>query len=244
VATAFSGDAGPDAVVPRRIFEEAIDHAERSGELWALAISAGFAGTSLSTFDPEAGAALLRRGVEAAHRSGSPSAIGAVTMAQGRALGRTGHTDEAVAAFDVAIRQFIELGDTRFALAGRSDMAHALRRGGRLDQAMAVYRETIGGWVHFGQKGAVADQLENIAYVQVERGRLDRAARLLGAAAAIRESSGARMSFDEVPERAAYLDRLRGALATEAFEAAWNAGLALPQADAVALALEEEPGSA
>ncbi len=242
VATAFSGDAGPEAVVPRRIFEEAIELAERSGELWAVAIAAGFAGTSLSSFDPEAGAALLRRGVEAAHRSGSPYALGAVTMAQGRALGRTGHTDEAVAAFDVAIRQFTELGDTRFALAGRSDLAHALRRGGRLDQAMAIYRETIGGWVHFGQKGAVANQLENIAYVHVERGRLDGAARLLGAAAAIRETSGARMAFDESPELTGYLDRLRSALDGEAFEAAWAAGRELPQADAVALACLLEPG--
>ena len=70
---------------------------------------------------------------------------------------------------------FTELGDTRFALASRSDLAHALRRGGRLDEAMAMYRETIGGWVHLGQKGAIANQLENIAYVEVERGSSDRA---------------------------------------------------------------------
>ena len=164
-------------------------------------------------------------------------------MAQGRALGRAGHTDEAVAAFDEAIRRFTELGDTRFALAGRSDLAHALRRGGRLDEAMAMYRETIGGWVHLGQKGAVANQLENVAYVGIERGHLDRAARLLGAAAAIRETSGAHMAYDEEPELAGYLDRLRRAMDTGAFEAAWNAGRALPQADAVALALAEEPAS-
>jgi hypothetical protein len=136
----------------------------------------------------------------------------------------------------------MELGDTRFALAGRSDLAHALRRGGRLDEAMAMYRETIGGWVHLGQKGAVANQLENVAYVEVERGRLDRAACLLGAAAGIRESSGSHMAYDEEPELAEYIDRLRGALDAEAFEAAWNAGRALPQADAVELALVEEPG--
>ena len=242
VATAFSGGAGPDAVVPRRIFEEAIDLAERSGELWAVAIAAGFAGTSLSTFDPEAGAALLRRGVEAAHVSGSPYAIGAVTMAQGRALGRTGHTDEAVAAFDEAIRQFTELGDTRFTLAGRSDLAHALRRGGRLDEAMEMYRETIGGWVHLGQKGAIANQLENIAYVDVERGSSNRATCLLGAAAAIREASGSHMAYDEEPELARYLERLRAAMTPVAFEAALNAGRALPQADAVAYAFAEEPG--
>ena len=136
----------------------------------------------------------------------------------------------------------MELGDERFVLAARSDMAHALRRGGRLDEALALYRETIGGWVHLGHKGAVANQLENIAYVAVEHGEPDRAARLLGAADAIREASGAQMAFDEEPEHAAYLERLRTAMAPVAFEAAWTAGRALSQSEAVALALAEKPG--
>ena len=128
-------------------------------------------------------------------------------MAQGRVLGRQGQTDAAVAAFGVAIQRFMELGDERFVLASRSDMAHALRRGGRLDEALALYRETIGGWVHLGHKGAVANQLENIAYVDIERGDHDRAVRLLGAADAIREAARARMAFDEEPEHAASLER-------------------------------------
>jgi predicted ATPase/class 3 adenylate cyclase len=242
VATVFAGRAGPGGVAVRRIFEQAVDLTERSGEWWAVAMAAGFAGTSLSTFDPEAGAVLLQRGVAAARRSGSPYAIGAVAMAQGRTLGHTGQTDDAVAAFGVAIRSFTELGDTRFVLASRSDLAHALRRGGRLDEAMAMYHETIGGWVHLGQKGAVANQLENIAYVEIERGDFDRATCLLGAAAAIREASGSQMAYDEEPELAGYLDRLRGATDADEFEATWNAGRALPQADAVALALAEEAG--
>jgi hypothetical protein len=50
------------------------------------------------------------------------------------------------------------------------------------------------------------------------------------------------MAFDESPELTAYLDRLRSALDGETFEAAWAAGRALPQADAVALACSLEPG--
>ena len=163
-------------------------------------------------------------------------------MAQGRALGHQRQTDAAVAAFDVAIQRFMELGDERFVLAARSDMAHALRRGGRLDEAVALYRETIGGWVHLGHKGAVANQLENIAYVTIEQGDPDRAARLLGAADAIREAAQARMAFDEEPEHAASIERLQTALAPVVFDDAWAAGQALSQTEAVALALAEEPG--
>ncbi len=102
-------------------------------------------------------------------------------------LGRQGQTDAAVAAFGVAIQRFSELGDERFVLACRSDLAHALRKGGRLEEALALYHETIDGWIHLGHKGAVANQLENIAYALTERGDPDRAVRLLGAADTIRE---------------------------------------------------------
>ncbi len=239
IASVFAGRAGPGGTEARRRFEEAINLAERQQTWWMLALAAGFSGAGLVAFDEDASRDLLRRGVEAAARSGSPYAIGAVSMAQGRVLGRQGETDAAVAAFTTGIQRFMELGDERFVLAARSDMAHALRRGGRLDEALAVYRETIGGWIHLGHKGAVANQLENIAYLEVDRGGLDRAVRLLGAAHAIREMGRSDMAFDEVPEHAAFLERARQALDPTGFDRAWTAGVALSQADAVALAMTD-----
>ena len=50
------------------------------------------------------------------------------------------------------------------------------------------------------------------------------------------------MAYDEEPELAAYIERLRATMTTAAFEEAWTAGQALSQSDAVALALAEEPG--
>ena len=245
VTTVFTGRAGPGGTDVRPIFEEAADLAEQTGQWWMLALAAGFAGASLGPFDPEGGASMLRRGVAAARRSGSPYAIGAVSMAQGRTLGRLGQTDESVAAFGVAIQRFMELGDDRFVLASRSDLAHALRKGGRLDEAIALYRETIAGWIHLGHKGAIANQLENIAYIDIVRAEPDRAVRLLGAADALREVSHARMAFDEEPEHAAALERLRTVMTEAALEEAWAAGRALSQSNAVALALagEAEQGS-
>ena len=239
IVLVFSGRAGPDGTDVRRIFEQGADLAEEIGEWWVLALAAGFSGASLGSFDPDGGAALMKRGLDAARRSGSPYTIGAVSMAQGRMLGRQGKTDAAVTAFGVAIERFMELGDERFVLASRSDMAHALRRGGRLEAALAVYRETIPGWIHLGHKGAVANQLENIAYLETERGRTELAVRLLGAADALREAADARMAFDEEPEYNASLARLRGALMPATFEQAWATGRDLSQADAVALAVAD-----
>ena len=99
-----------------------------------------------------------------------------------------------------------------------------------------MYRETIGGWIHLGHRGAVANQLENIAFVAVERGHADRAARLLGAAAAIRETPGAQMAFDEVPELERFIDRLRAAIPARDVDAAWAVGRAMTMAEAVTFA--------
>jgi predicted ATPase/class 3 adenylate cyclase len=238
IATVFAGRAGPGGTDVRPIFEEAADLAEQTGAWWVLALAAGFTGASIAQFDPETGAAQVRRGVEAARRSGSPYALGAVSIAQGRYHGRMGELDESVAAFGVAIQRFQELGDVRFVLAAQSDLAHALRRGGRLDRALELYRETIGGWVHLGHKGAVANQLENTAYLALAQGNHERAVRLLGAADTIREVAQASMAFDEEPEHAAALEGLRAAMSPAAFGAAWAAGRALSQPEAVALVLE------
>jgi predicted ATPase/class 3 adenylate cyclase len=237
ITSVFAGRAGPNGTVVRRLFEDVVALAEELGEWWVVALSAGFAGATISSFDPELGGSMLRRGIDAARRSANPYAIAGVSMAQGRALGNQGETDAAVAAFGVAIQRFMELGDERLALASRSDLAHALRRGRRLDDALAIYRETITGWVHLGHRGAVANQLENVAYLLSERGDPETAVRLLAAADAIREAANAQMAFDEEPEYAASLKRLRATMGDAAFEAAWSAGRVTTQHDAVAVAL-------
>lgn len=217
------------------LFAEATELAERSGSWWALSMAAGFSGATLWIADHEAGEALVAKGVDAARRSGNPYAMGAAALAQGRMLGYAHRTDEAEASYEVAIARFSEIGDDRFVLAGRSDLAHALRRGGRLDEALDLYRETIGGWVRLGNRGAVANQLENVAFVAVEEGRADEAARLLGTAEAIRTASGAQMSYDETPEYEDHLGRLRAAMTPTDFDRLWAAGRALSVAEAVAI---------
>ena len=217
------------------VMEETTELAERSGTWWVLSMAAAFSGSFVWTVDHAAGEALLARGVEAGRKSGNPHAMGGAALAHGRVLGNARRTDEAVVAFETAVARFSEVGNERFALAARSDLAHALRRGGRLEAAEAVYRETIGEWVRLGHRGAVANQLENVAYVAIEQEMNDRAARLLGAAAAIREASAAQMAFDEVPELEGFVERLRAAMAPAAFDAAWAVGRALTMAEAVAL---------
>ena len=157
-------------------------------------------------------------------------------MAHGRLLGRTGRTDEAAERFATAVTRFSEIGDVRLSLAAKSDLGHALRRGGRLEEAEAVYHETIGGWVRLGHRGAVANQLENVAYIAVDRNDPERAARLFGAAEAMREVAESPMAFDEAPEYAEFVERLRPVLEPAEFANAWQAGRSMTMAEALAFA--------
>ena len=234
VAYAFTGRG----LELRQVFDGASALAEATGSWWTLAQSSGFSGATIITVDPEAAENLLRRGDEAARRSGNPYVLGATAMARGRAFSAQHRPDEAAEALERAIARFTEIGDQRLALAARSDLAHGLRRGGRLDQALAIYRETIEGWVHVGNRGAVANQLENVAYIAIERGDLPRAARLLGAAEGIRDTAGSSMAFDEVPEYEAFVARLRAALPADELEPAWSGGRGLTPAEAVRLGRE------
>ncbi len=237
IASVFAGVAGENGAVLRKLFEDASELAEETGQWWMLAMAASFSGASLGVIEPAVAAPLIERGIEAANRSGSPYAIAAVSMARGRWLGRSGETDAAMASFGIAIARFMELGDERFVLAARSDLAHALRRGGRFDEALALYRETIGGWVRLCHRGAVANQLENLAYLAIDEGEAERAATMLGAATAMREAARAAMAFDEEPEYAAYAARVRAALPPAAFDTATTAGRAMSVRDAVAFAV-------
>jgi hypothetical protein len=220
------------------LFDAGIELAAAQGITWLLAMATSFAGAALAGHDPDAAMLLVERGEQAALAAGNPYVLGAVAMAYGRVLGQRGRTDEAAERFATATARFTEIGDERLGLAARSDLGHALRRGGRVDEAMAIYRETIGGWVHLGHRAAVANQLENVAYIAIERGAFERAARLLGAAEAIREAVDAPMAMEEGPEYDGFLARLRAALPAGELDAAWAAGRALRQPEAVALAID------
>ena len=116
-------------------------------------------------------------------------------------------------------------------------MAHVVRRSGDTDEALALYRLSIQRWVRTGHRGAVAHQLESIAFAFIVRGEPDRAARLLGAAAALREVARSPMVQAEQIEHDDWLARLRTAVGSSVVDDGLAAGRRLTMDEAVALAV-------
>ena len=216
--------------------EEVIRESTEIGDWFSVAFATSGVAVSLSSVDPVEVEQLLALGSDAAHRSGNPHVIAMTSMGQGNMLARSGRFDEARSRLQEAIDRFAELGDERLADACRSEVAHVLRRAGELDEALELYRVTIQRWVRTGNRGAVAHQLESIAFALIVQGSTERAARLLGAAANLREESRSPMIQAEQIEHDEWIQRLRAELDPAAFESAMAAGRSMTMTEAVGLA--------
>ncbi len=126
-----------------------------------------------------------------------------------------------------------ELGESRSIAAALTHLADIARDQGSDEQAAAMYAEGLPLLRSIGDHHGVAICLEGVAAAHGALGRQERAARLCGAAAALRDATGAplpsvdRASFDRT------LSAARAALGTAAFEAAWAAGQALSPDQAI-----------
>jgi predicted ATPase/class 3 adenylate cyclase len=212
--------------------------AESRRDWWTLAmIQTSVAYSDVTDGDLAAADARLFKATEAAGRSGNPFVIAFVAGSRGELSGITGRLAQAREWLGRAIAAWEEMGDRRFVLVARSDLAHALRRGGEIEEAEALYRETLHGWEHAGNRGAIANQLECFAFVAIAKGDPARAARLFGAADAIREVAESAMVAHERAEYDAAVSQLRETLDEAAFDSAWAEGRRLTTDEAVALAL-------
>jgi len=102
-----------------------------------------------------------------------------------------------------------------------------------LDESVTIARKT-------GSNGRLAECLEGLAVVAGLEGRFERAARLLGAAARLRESIGAPAHpVDRADHERTVAASLAG-LGQSAYDAAWRAGLSMSLDDVISSAVAPE----
>jgi predicted ATPase/class 3 adenylate cyclase len=236
MVSVFSGrDAGAE-------FEEANRLAREQGDWWTLTMTeAGRALGDVARGDMAGAEARVARATDAAARSGNPFAIAFAGLTRGRVSGWAGRLPEARRWLGEAMEAYQQMGDRRFVLVARSDLAHALRHAGAMDEAEALYRQTIHEWQHMGSRGAIASQIECFAFIATARGEGERAARLLGAAESIRALAGTPMMENERGEFEAALSRLRELLEPSGLEVAMAEGRRLSLDEAISLALSAHP---
>jgi non-specific serine/threonine protein kinase len=143
-----------------------------------------------------------------------------------------------------ALGHFTTRADQGGAADARLALGLAVWQQGDAERAMALLRASLAARYAMGGAGGIPKRLEALATVAAGTGQgaagARRAARLLGAAAALRQTSGAPLPPVDRPSHEAALQAARAALGVRAFAAAWASGQALSLEEAVAEALADD----
>jgi hypothetical protein len=153
-----------------------------------------------------------------------------------------GDLERGTASFEEALALYRQDGDRRGTALCLQNLGGVARRRGEVVQAEALGREGLVLLRDLGNLRGCTEGLELLASIAGTAGQGERAARLLGAAAAQRETLGTPQPPQEQVEVEQAVAAARAALGEEAWAAAYAAGRALSREQAVAEALHEMDG--
>jgi len=106
------------------------------------------------------------------------------------------------------------------------------------EQVRQLLGESVSVRQEIGDKGGVAWCLEKLAESATLQGEPEKAARILGKAANLRLSINSQVNSADKPDYERLLSSLHEQIEPEIFQAAWQAGAAMPLDAAINLALE------
>jgi predicted ATPase/DNA-binding SARP family transcriptional activator len=187
--------------------------------------------------DPAAARSLLEESLAEFREIGHKWGIALALLNLGNLVESQADLASAETYFQESLALYRELGDpatASYPLFGLGEVAY--RRG---DHATArrLFCESLRLRFETGEKRPIARNLEGVAQVDRAEGQSERAARLFGAAEALRESLGAPLMPQYLPEYKREVAALRATLGEAKFEKAWAEGRALSLDQAVAFAL-------
>jgi predicted ATPase/class 3 adenylate cyclase/Tfp pilus assembly protein PilF len=176
--------------------------------------------------------ALMRKAGDRRGIAVALSGLGNIAFSQG-------DLEQAAAAFAEALALFRQGGDRAHIAVGLVNLGWVARRRGAVAEAEALGREALALDRKLGDLRRCAEDLEHLASTAAVAGQGARTARLLGAAAAVRETLGAPQPPDERADIEQAVAAARAALGEDAWAAAYAAGQALTLEEAIAEELEE-----
>jgi len=233
VAAGCGDDAGAlvlyDACLP--MFRQLREATNVGNVLMNLGLVAGHLG------DAAAARARLEEGLATfralGHRSGEALAL----LNLGNLDVTVGDLDAAAARFEESLALLRALGDEATGSYPRFGLGEVAFAKGDLVAARSQMVQSLVARCATGEQRPIPRNLEGIAGLERSEGRPASAARLLGAAAALREALGGVQTEQQRPGHAREVAALREALGDAALEVAWSEGRAMSVAEACALAL-------
>ncbi|HEX5506341.1 MAG TPA: LuxR C-terminal-related transcriptional regulator, partial [Thermomicrobiales bacterium] len=157
-------------------------------------------------------------------------------LQRGETAWAQGDTACARASIEEALAYYQERGDRRMVAIARAELGLVAWRERALDLAATHFAAALAEHDALDDRWFLVYDLRGLAAVLADRGRWPRAARLLAAAAGIKETLGDPGIRVGDVTWGPFAERVRAALGDDAFAAAWAAGAALPRAAVLAYA--------
>jgi non-specific serine/threonine protein kinase len=227
-----------DSAAAEPFFRESYDLWQRVGDRTRMAAAMGNLGLVAQDCQDAPRALACFEQAEALYAANGDRRGLAVTMGSRAHLARQqGQTLEAVALFEETLALFRDVGDPRGIANSLVNLGQALIALGQPEEASDCLVEALELRRSLGNTLAVAECLEGFAAADTARRRARRAARLLGAAAVLREVTGAPPTPLERREHQAVVQRVRQLLSPEGFASEQALGRAMSPDEAVEYAL-------
>ncbi|MBC7804565.1 MAG: tetratricopeptide repeat protein [Akkermansiaceae bacterium] len=157
----------------------------------------------------------------------------------GDVVWRNGSYETGWALLEESLSLYNELGDIRGRSSALNRLATAARFRGDDAGAWAGYEESLRLRIKIGDKAGVAHILNEVGILLAAQGRTQKAVRLWGAAYAIQQDMGTRVSPLEKTEYDQQISQARRTLGQETFAAQWDSGIVLTQEQAAIYALDQ-----
>jgi hypothetical protein len=220
---------------------EGMPLAREAGDPVLLALSLGLRGfASLGRGDSAGAREWLDEALALAEAAGHRWGIGMIYNCQGYLALDAGDWDKAELLLERAAEVWDAAGSTWDVAVNRSMRAGIAAWRGNHAAVASLARASLMSLMTLRDRWTIAYGLTMLGGMASERGRAERAARLFGAAAALREVTGATLRF--APDRVLHERHMaagRAQLDPAAFAAAWAAGRTMPLPEVIAEALAE-----
>lgn len=232
--------AQADYDAARALYEQSLANRRELGDKGGIAYALnnlGFVASNQGDYD--AARRLYEQSLEIRRELGDNAGIAHSLNYLGGVATDQGDHDAARKLFEQSLRLYRETGHF-YIIHVLGNMGRVEREVGDYARAAALYQESLRLRQEMGDTLTIAQSLEDFAALAREQGQYDRAARLLGAAVSLSASPGRPLPVGLEAELQCTIEAAHGAVGNEALAAAWEAGRAMTQEQAVAYALEAD----
>lgn len=222
----------------RRLATEGVEIARASSSRWDLALSLVWRAYVLSDCNENLAARKLLKESAAIWR-GIEDEWGLSLALSGQALisARMADYGGAIPVISEAIHMYRNAGDQWNMAESINLLGEIARRQLDFAEAGRRFREALRLYNELGDRGGTALVLSNLAQLARAECRDERAVRLFAAASPYARSIGIQGALTDRREFETYIGASRAALGAEAFQAAWDDGIAIPLDAAIEFAL-------